>query len=500
MRYSGPAAIRLKGDEELARMRIPAARLVAGTLLNQLELGGIESGVKRIKLPDGTIITVLLEGNLVPVIFIDARETVVDDCIEVVPDDLSGFAFWQRHTPSFFSNPPTVVLVPQDSGEEFDYLAFYENNEDFPEGDPEFAFIWRKYVNNCTSHLEPFYKTVMHGNVDWKGFYAANGQPERTISWHGPPSRHLLPQSGNFNSKMTYNDDSIGHRPDNTVGGGQGGNFYTDNLPFHYASNRVYEKGRVIGILPADEDHTIGGAALRTIGDDTYLFIVTAELINTQSGPGGSVFTDFPRWADRYRVYRKKYKQSPFPFDFNAGDGMFHSVDNPFGWQQLAEFVMENHANTTEFGEDTQRFTGEPWFFNGDGSKAISIGMFRDHSFVGGGSGIVEWHPIPLEISMGTGGVGSPTIEKLTAEAPSGNSDNYTLTVAADYDNLTIKYMRSKIQNNGSHEWNYEPVSGAFDTTDEVRLANNLSTSDGVIVDLELNSTIAHYVYSESNT
>lgn len=74
--YFGDAQFRYIGHKQLAASYIPFARRLLGTLRNDLSLGGINSGIRQLKLRDGAYVRVSYNGTTHS-IFVDVREVVI---------------------------------------------------------------------------------------------------------------------------------------------------------------------------------------------------------------------------------------------------------------------------------------------------------------------------------------------------------------------------------------------------------------------------------------
>lgn len=104
MRYEGEVRFRFRGDLTRARMYIPRARKILGQLVNQdVVLGGLDSAVRRVTLPDGTYIETYVLPGLPPVVTIISTIGGGADTSSSIPSYLlwlpEGFTFIPRRYP-----------------------------------------------------------------------------------------------------------------------------------------------------------------------------------------------------------------------------------------------------------------------------------------------------------------------------------------------------------------------------------------------------------------
>jgi hypothetical protein len=186
-RYAAEARWRFRGDAETAKLFMPEGRKVLGLLLNQLDLGKVPTGIRRVTNDQGVTFTVSRHFNGVPTIEIDTRSVRK---VEAPVDLLQGFVV----RPSLYGNlnwwgrNAYTILLPtsDDTGS-----AWLANEAMAGENvfDDETTFRRKKPYSNPWPTLESDPATLgaigRWGNHDWR---SGNGAWATYI--HGPSNRY----------------------------------------------------------------------------------------------------------------------------------------------------------------------------------------------------------------------------------------------------------------------------------------------------------------------
>ena len=308
MAYSDPVRLILKGDRAKAARYINDARRLIFNLVRELHEGGVLSGRRLHRFMDGTTIGIVVAGMQVTAV-IDVRSA------EEKKRDIGDIVVWARdsdHPEGIDTEYPQQILNPPNESGGTWKTYFYS-----PSTPGYAAFAGKKGTYQAA--LPDGVRRA--GNIDWYN------EDEEIISWYGPsgrywPDAYVQPrfQYGKFVFML--------------------GDALLDTDQYALDSEEQAH----------GDDRYIVGAALRTIGNDTWLYTVQSEALDTPFIPTTQYMDDmltagcpYSQQENAGGIYRYALTRSATP------EGLQRYHVTPNSRQKLAD-LPGNHA--------------EPWFFN----------------------------------------------------------------------------------------------------------------------------------------